>query len=133
LVTIQFTGNTFLKVPGNFFYKPVIDFKTNRMHHKISADSNTSIAAQKGDIIEVQLEETPTAGYSWEIDKIDSNIVKLQSTDYKLYKEGAIGGSGMRTMVFLVDGQGNGKIRLINAQRWSGDIYRQFEVNVNAQ
>jgi predicted secreted protein len=104
------------------------------MHHKISADSNAkSIAVHKGDTIEIQLEETPTAGYSWEIDNIDSNIVKLQSSDYKLYNEGGIGGSGIRTMVFLVDGQGNGKLRLKNSQRWSGDIYRQFEVNVNAQ
>ena len=103
------------------------------MHHKISAGSNTNIAAHKGDIIEVQLDETPTAGYSWEVDNIDSNIVKLQSSDYKLYNEGGIGGSGMRTMVFLVDGHGNGKIRLRNSQRWSGDIYRKFELSVNAE
>lgn len=103
------------------------------MHHKISADSNAIIAVHKGDTIEVQLEETPTAGYSWEIDNMDSNIFELQSSDYKLNKEAGIGGGGMRTMIFSVGGQGNGKSRLKNAQRWSGDIYKRFELNVNAQ
>ncbi|WP_276504300.1 protease inhibitor I42 family protein [Terrimonas pollutisoli] len=102
------------------------------MHHKVFAGSNTSIAVHKGDTIEIQLEETPTAGYSWEIDNMDTNIFELQSSDYKLYNEGGIGGSGLRTMIFLVDGQGNGRIKLKNSQRWSGDIYQKFEVNVHA-
>jgi predicted secreted protein len=103
------------------------------MHHKISADSNTSIAVHKGDTIEVQLEETPTAGYSWEIDNMDSNIFELQSSDYKLNNEAGIGGGGMRTMLFLVKNSGSGNIKLKNSQRWSGDVYKQFELNVNAQ
>lgn len=102
------------------------------MHHKVSVGSNTNIAVHKGDTIEIQLEETPTAGYSWEIDNMDTNIFELQSSDYKLYNEGGIGGGGLRTMIFLVDGQGNGRIKLKNAQRWSGDIYQKFEVNVHA-
>lgn len=103
------------------------------MHHKISAGSNANIAVRQGDTIEVQLEETPTAGYSWEIDKMDSNIFELQSSDYEINNEAGIGGGGMRKMIFLVDGQGNGKIRLKNSQRWSGDIYKQFELSVSAQ
>jgi predicted secreted protein len=103
------------------------------MHHKISADSDASIAAHKGDTIEVQLEETPTAGYSWEIDNMNSNIFELQSSDYKLNTEAGIGGGGMRTMLFLVKNSGNGNIKLKNSQRWSGDIYKQFELNVSAQ
>jgi predicted secreted protein len=103
------------------------------MHHKISADSNSSIAVHKGDTIEIQLEETPTAGYSWEVDSMNSNIFELQSSDYKLYDEAGIGGGGMRTMLFLVKNSGNGNIKLKNTQRWSGDIYKQFEINVDAQ
>jgi predicted secreted protein len=103
------------------------------MHHKISADSNSSIAVHKGDTIEIQLEETPTAGYSWEVDSMNSNIFELQSSDYKLYNEAGIGGGGMRTMLFLVKNSGNGNIKLKNTQRWSGDIYKQFEINVDAQ
>jgi predicted secreted protein len=87
----------------------------------------------KGDTIEIQLEETPTAGYSWEVDSMNSNIFELQSSDYKLYDEAGIGGGGMRTMLFLVKNSGNGNIKLKNTQRWSGDIYKQFEINVDAQ
>ncbi len=72
------------------------------MHHKIAADNNSGITAHKGDTIEVQLDETPTAGYSWEIDSLDSNILELQSSDYKLYEGAGVGGGGLRTMLFLV-------------------------------
>lgn len=103
------------------------------MHHKIAADNNSSIAAHKGDIIEVQLDETPTAGYTWEIDSLDNTILELQSSDYKLYEGAGVGGGGMRTMLFLVKNTGNGKIKLKNAQRWSGDVYKRFEADVNVQ
>ncbi len=103
------------------------------MNHKISADSSTSIAVHKGDTIEIQLDETPAAGYSWEIDNMNSNIFTLQSSDYKLYDNSGVGGGGIRTMLFLVNNQGSGNIKLKNSQRWSGDIYKQFEVSVDAQ
>ena len=104
------------------------------MHHQISSDSNTkTIAVHKSDTIEIQLDETPTAGYSWDIDSVDSHIFELQSSDYKLYNNTGVGGGGVRTMIFLVRNQGSGSIKLKNQQRWSGDIYKQFEVSVNAQ
>ena len=103
------------------------------MHHKIAADNSSGITAHKGDTIEVQLDETPTAGYSWEIDSLDSNILELQASDYKLYEGAGVGGGGMRTMLFLVKNVGNGKIKLKNSQRWSGDIYKQLEIGVNVQ
>ena len=41
------------------------------MHHKISGDNNNkNIVVHKGDTIEIQLDETPTTGYSWEVDNI---------------------------------------------------------------
>ncbi|MGK2862018.1 MAG: protease inhibitor I42 family protein [Chitinophagaceae bacterium] len=103
------------------------------MHHKLAEGSNTHIAAHKGDTIEIQLDETPTAGYSWEIEKMDSDIIELQSSDYKLYDQAGVGGGGLRTMLFIVKNPGSGNIKLKNAQRWSGDIYKKFEINVNAQ
>ena len=103
------------------------------MNHKISAGSSTHIAVNKGDTIEIQLDETPTAGYSWEIDNMNSNIFELQSSDYKLHDSAGIGGGGIRTMLFLVNNQGSGNIKLKNSQRWCGDVYKQFEVSVDAQ
>lgn len=101
------------------------------MHHKIAADDSSAITAHKGDTIEVQLDETPTTGYAWEIDSLDNNILELQSSDYKLYEEAGIGGGGRRTMLFLVKNTGTGNVRLKNAQRWSGDVYKKVEIKVN--
>lgn len=64
---------------------------------------------------------------------MNSNIFKLQSSDYKLYDNAGVGGGGIRTMLFLVNNKGSGNIKLKNAQRWSGDVYKQFEVSVDAQ
>jgi len=50
-----------------------------------------------------------------------------------MYEGAGIGGGGLRTMVFLFDKQGQGKIKLKNSQRWSGDVYKQFEIDVSAQ
>jgi predicted secreted protein len=104
------------------------------MHHKISGDNNNkNIVVHKGDTIEIQLDETPTTGYSWEIDNIDSHILDFQSSDYKMYTTAGIGGGGIRSMKFLVNGHGNGFIKLKNWRKWNGDIYQQFEIDVNAQ
>lgn len=104
------------------------------MHHKISGDNNNkNIVVHKGDTIEIQLDETPTTGYSWEIDKVDSQLLGFQSSDYKIYDTAGIGGGGIRSMKFLVNGEGKGSIKLKNWRKWSGDIYQQFEIDVSAQ
>ena len=104
------------------------------MHHKITGDNNNkNIVVHKGDTIEIQLDETPTTGYSWAVDNVDSHILDFQSSDYKIYNTAGIGGGGIRSMKFLVNGQGDGSIKLKNWRKWSGDIYQQFEIDVNAQ
>jgi hypothetical protein len=64
---------------------------------------------------------------------MDSNILGLQSSEYKIYNNAGIGGGGIRSMVFSVNGEGVGSIKLKNWQRWSGDIYQRFDINVSAQ
>ena len=64
---------------------------------------------------------------------MNSNIFELQSSDYKLYDNAGVGGGGIRIMLFLVNNKGSGNIKLKNAQRWSGDVYKQFEISVDAQ
>src|SRR4051812_1132305 len=103
------------------------------MEHVVSmAQNNQTVTAQKGDTIHLALEENPTTGYAWDIATMDSGILQLQSSDYKLNQGSAIGGGGMRDMIFIVQQAGNGRIRLENKQRWSGDVYQQFEISVNA-
>lgn len=104
------------------------------MHHKISGDDNNkNIVVHNGDTIEIQLHETPTTGYSWEIAEVDTQVLRFQSSDYKIYDTAGLGGGGIRSMRFLVNGEGNGSIKLKNWRKWSGDIYQQFEIDVKVQ
>jgi len=104
------------------------------MNHKISADkTNKKIVVDKGDTIEIELDESPTTGYSWEIIEIGGNVLGLQSNEYKRNKIVGIGGGGIRSLKFLVNEQGNGSIKLKNWRKWSGDIYQQFQLDVEAQ
>lgn len=104
------------------------------MNYQVSANNNAgSIAVHEGDTVEIQLDETPTSGYAWELDSMNSNIAELVSNEYKLHDGAGIGGGGKRVMKFLVHSKGNGSIKLKNWQRWSGDIYRQFKIDVESQ
>ena len=103
------------------------------MEHKLTMDSNQkTLTVHKGDLIEIDLDETPTAGYNWEVESIDKVNCILVSSEYNVYERAGIGGGGIRSMIFRVENSGNCKIKLKNWQRWSGDIYQQFEVNVDA-
>ena len=133
--SLQVTGN------ARLLWFPVFTFlsscqlsKPASMQHKIFADSNQkTISIHKGDTITIELDETPTAGYNWEIEHADSAFVHLQSSEYKLRENTGIGGGGIRTMVFIVSGKGSESIKLKNAQRWSGDVYQRFELNIIAE
>lgn len=94
-------------------------------------DSNKkTLTVHKGDQIEIDLDETPTAGYNWEVESIENINCKLLTSDYKVYESAGIGGGGIRSMIFHVENSGNCTIKLKNWQRWSGDIYQRFEVNI---
>src|SRR5688572_14464395 len=103
------------------------------MEHKLRMDSNhKTLSVHKDDLIEIDLDETPTAGFNWEIESIDESNCELVSSEYHVYAGAGIGGGGFRSMIFRIKNPGNCTIKLKNWQRWSGDIYQQFEVKVVA-
>lgn len=103
------------------------------MNHIVSAQNNAGISVHSGDTIEVKLEETPTAGYNWELDVIENNIAALLASNYQVNAGAAIGGSGVRTITFVAKAPGAGTIRLKNMQRWSGDVDKVFELGVRVE
>jgi predicted secreted protein len=104
------------------------------MQHTITADrNNQDIAVNKGDTINIVLDETPTSGYQWDVDTVDNNILSLESSGYNPSPGSAIGGGGMKVLTFVVKDKGTGRIKLKNWQRWSGDIYKGFELNISVQ
>jgi len=101
------------------------------MEHTLTMDNNQkTLVVQKGDTIRIELDETPTAGYNWEVERLDENLCELVSSDYKVYATAGIGGGGIRSMIFRIKSAGSTSISLENRQRWSGDVYQKFSVTV---
>ena len=96
-------------------------------------NNNQQLTVPPGETISIQLNETLTAGYEWVTDEITTDCCQLQSSNYEAGKSGAVGGSGLRTMVFLITKKGDGSIRLKNHQRWSGDIDKTFTIGFHAE
>ncbi len=87
-----------------------------------------TIQLSVGDSIELQLEETPTTGYKWEIVQINTGQLEAIENTYSLDKEAGIGGGGVRTFRLHVLDKGNGQIVLENRQRWNNDVYKTFKL-----
>lgn len=103
------------------------------MQHKVDFESNNqTLSVSAGDTIAITLHETLTAGYEWAVDSLTGDCCQLQSSAYSINAGAAVGGSGARKMIFLINKKGNGKIILKNHQRWSGDIDKTFTLGINA-
>lgn len=101
------------------------------MEHKIGLNqSGQTIFIPRGDTISIELEENPTTGFLWAIEEADS-IFSITQNNYQLQND-AMGGGGIRTIKFKSLGAGEGKIRLKNWQRWSGEVDRRFEVLIKS-
>ena len=85
-----------------------------------------TIQISTDDTIELQLDETPTTGYKWELQDTDKEDIQLLQEEYTLYEGAGIGAGGMKTIRFNILTNGKGKIVFENRQRWSKDVYRTF-------
>ncbi len=80
------------------------------------------------DIIQIQLDESPTTGYKWEITELNTNDMQVISQDFKLHSNSGVGGGGKKMIQLKVLRKASGRIRLENRQPWSEDVYKRFEV-----
>ena len=102
------------------------------MEHQVTADHNEKMLhVSPGDTVRVELEENPTTGYSWAMEEL-TPLFAVQKNDYELLRGAGIGGGGMRSIVLKIEQSGSGEIRLKNWQRWSGDVYQTFRLQVDA-
>jgi len=97
------------------------------------ADNNKSFEMHLGDIIVLTLEENPTTGFRWAIDKMNESILKLLSSDYASAGGGGIGGGGERKLTFKANQSGTTPISLKLWREWEGDtsISNRYQVNVS--
>lgn len=99
-----------------------------------SGDSGTTIQANLGDTMTIQLPENPTTGFRWAIQDADDSILDLQSSDYKTAQPG-VGGGGQRTFTFGVKAAGTTDLQLKEWREWEGDrsITQRFNITIQAQ
>src|SRR5215471_5276028 len=64
------------------------------------ADNGRSIMVSLGERVILRLNENPSTGFRWVVDKGDNGIIELSGTDYVQAPGSALGGGGHRVFVF---------------------------------
>ena len=98
-------------------------------------DHGRSIEAQVGDRITVSLEENPTTGFRWAVDKNDDDVVALSSSEYAVVPRSRVGGGGQRVVTFEVRKTGASAIQLKLWRAWEGDqsVTQRFAVTLRVR
>jgi inhibitor of cysteine peptidase len=99
------------------------------------ADNGKSVEARQGDPIVIRLDENPTTGYRWAVDKSNDGVIALQHMDYAQASGTGVGGGGQRTFTFKAIGSGTAAIQLKLWRDWEGDksITDRFNVTVQVR
>lgn len=87
----------------------------------VHTDSGKSIEVQSGDTIIVRLDENPTTGFQWAIDKSNDAILTLQDSDYVPAPDSRIGSGGQRVFTFKTQSAGAVDLQLKLWRQWEGD------------
>jgi len=85
------------------------------------ADNGKSVEVARGDTVTITLEDNPSTGYRWAIDKNDASILAPQSDDYMQSPSSGIGGAGQRTFKFKALKAGAVQLQLKRWREWEGD------------
>ncbi|MEQ4300229.1 protease inhibitor I42 family protein [Plantactinospora sp. B6F1] len=96
------------------------------------ADAGRSCPAAPGDLVVVQLTETPSSGYRWRLDAVDSAVLAPAGDSFRPEREG-LGGAGTRQLRFTATGPGRTVLRLVLVRDWQAGKRpaRRFEVTVS--
>lgn len=84
-------------------------------------DSGKSIEVQSGDTVIVRLDENPTTGFQWAIDKSNDAILTLQNSDYAPASDSKVGSGGQRVFTFKAQSTGAVDLQLKLWRQWEGD------------
>jgi len=97
------------------------------------ADNGRSIMVSLGERVILRLNENPSTGFRWVVDKGDNGIIELSGTDYVQAPGSALGGGGHRVFVFEAKRSGSAHLLLKLRREWEGDksIASRFELAIN--
>lgn len=97
-------------------------------------NNGSTVAAKVGDSLLVELPENPTTAFRWTPAELDASVVALQTDEFILGTNSAVGGGGVRVFRFLATGSGSARLRLKLARAWTSDVpSKLFEIQINVQ
>ena len=96
-------------------------------------DNGKSIETLVGSELIVHLEESPTTGYVW-INKTVADALTLKNTEFSAALVGMLGGTGCRTLSFVVSKTGTSTLLLKQMREWEGEssVIKEFSVTIHA-
>lgn len=86
--------------------------------HVVATDDSRTINLRVGDVAVVELVESPTTGYRWQVEF--GPPLTLQSSEWHTSSRG-IGGSGTRLFVFRAVATGTTRVEARLLRSWVGD------------
>jgi inhibitor of cysteine peptidase len=101
--------------------------------HLRDKDSSRSIRLKVEGKLEVDLEENPTTGFSWQVASFPS-LLELKGSDYLPDAPQRCGSGGRKVFHFVVARPGSGSLRLEYRRSWEKDVEpaRVFEVSLES-
>ena len=91
-----------------------------------------AISARVGDILTIQLPETPATGFRWTPAAVDLSSLALAEDDFQLGAQSGVGGGGLRRWRFAARRPGTTHLELRLARSWeSGAPKAVFRVQVH--
>ncbi|HXQ38595.1 MAG TPA: protease inhibitor I42 family protein [Anaerolineales bacterium] len=99
------------------------------------ADAGSSLELQVGETLGVTLPGNPTTGFQWEVDSVDSAILR-QVGELEFEPSGnAVGSGGTVTLRFAAVGAGQTELKLIHRRPFEENVAptQTFEVSVTVK
>lgn len=98
-------------------------------------DHDKTITLHQGDTVVIQLDENPTTGFTWAMQKEDEQVVKLVSSEYIPPPGGTIGIGGVHLFTFAAKNVGTAHLELKYWRSFAGDpsIMRQYNLTVHVE
>jgi inhibitor of cysteine peptidase len=98
-----------------------------------TGDDGRAIDVRYEETLRIELAETPTAGYHWQLEVIGPAIADVVRSGYAPAVDARIGGGGIRTFELRAQKRGTTRVRLMLGREWekSTPPVKQFEITIN--
>jgi inhibitor of cysteine peptidase len=99
------------------------------------ADDGHAVAADRADLIVIELPENPTTGYRWSLRSKVEPALRLERDSFRPPRDPRPGAGGNRRFEFSAAAAGSAKILLWNWRDWEGEgsVAARYAVTVTVR